>query len=289
MIPSLSRLAVPTGTDRKSTKRWRFVYDEDGRNEYKNAFLDIATYALSVPHATLYSADNQRMKLQLAVLPMDVVIPRDLVPPLPPPPSRDGDDRYFYLLHRPYDSSSPYPKGVDRIVKTGGVGANILRTSEPWITFDNKNFEPYKDVGSLFGDLMEVGNSAQKMTREYFNIEFQGGDGTLLSQRRATELHDFDALNHLKKFFNWFYLSDYALSHASDKWEDELMFRVPEAWLYEYGDRCLANKWNNIFVTRAVVPLVYRVYARWPEQDAARAMSNTDVAPLTLTVGRGGR
>ena len=282
MIPSLSRLVVSTGSDRKSTKRWRFVYDEDGRQEYKDAFLDIATYAMSVPHATLYSTDKQRVKLQLAVLPMDVVIPRDLVPPLPPPPSRDGDDRYFYLLHRPYDSSSSYPEGVDRIVKTGGVGANILRASKPWDLRNDKTFKPHRDVGSLLGDLLNVGNSAQKVTREYFNIGVQNGDGTLLSQRRATELDDFKDLEHLKKFLNWFYLSDSALSHASDKWEDELMFRVPEAWLYEYGKRCLANDWNNIFVTRAVVPLAYRVYERWPEQDAARAMSNTDVAPLTL-------
>ena len=41
--------------------------------------------------------------------------------PTPPAPSDDGNDRYFYLWHRPRDASFPQPELVNRIVESGGV------------------------------------------------------------------------------------------------------------------------------------------------------------------------
>ena len=40
----------------------------------------------------------------------------------PPAPTDGDDERYFYLWHRPYDSSQSYPSGVNRIVNSAAQG-----------------------------------------------------------------------------------------------------------------------------------------------------------------------
>jgi hypothetical protein len=287
MLPSLAKLAHAIDATRKPSKphkfeRRRIEYNPDGSDAFKSAFRDVANYAASVPHVKIYSPDKRRIALRPKVVPIDVFMPTEMEPVIPPPPTRDGDDAYAYLFHRPGDSTVPYPDGVKRIVASGGVGAHVLRPVERWELFDT-TVSPWvlnEEIGNLFSHILEAGEEAGKrhdgMSLTY-KLELVGDKDAFDAKRE--KMKNLTPEGEITKFFNWFYMSVSALSNVSDAWEDELMFRVPKAWLEANGARSLS--WSTILITRAIVPLVYRTTEPWPEQDETRSMSIPDVHAIT--------
>lgn len=290
MLPSLAKLAHAIDATRNPSKphkfeRRRIEYNPNGSDAFKSAFRDVANYAASVPHVKFYSSDKRRIALCPKVVPIDVFMPTEMEPVIPPPPTRDGDDAYVYVLHRPGDSTVPYPDGVKRIVASGGVGADVLRSIEPWELADTtvSPWVPNEEIGNLFQHMIEAGKEFIKRHHRPFithKLPYFGDAEAINAMRRAEKNNRTDA--EWQQYFNWFYMSVSALSHVSDTWEDELMFRVPKAWLEANGARSLVRgEITGVLMTRAIVPLVYRTTEPWPEQDETRSMSISDVHAIT--------
>ena len=128
----------------------------------------------------------------------------------PPAPTNEGDERYFYLWHRPRDASSPQPERVRRIVASGGI--------VPGYALDRLPNDPRGQVQAM-RPRNESGFSEniRSFLDHYMN---EATSSTLVSTGGVA----------------WFYLNQTALEHAK---EDELVFRVPLAWL----------KYNALFLS----------------------------------------
>ncbi len=177
----------------------------------------------------------------------------------PPPPLPGGTGRYFYLLHRPWDSSSPQPDGVQAIVDSGGVGANTGNT--------------HARIGTDTG----IDSAVHAIIRK--NLD------TNTSLEPLAEL--------LRSAVSWYYLGafDGPILRLASK--NELVFRVPEAWLQQNALSCVEYPATSqerlesnadtafgagIFLTTLVVPLRYRITSPGPLQhEKERAMAAKDV------------
>ena len=186
--------------------------------------------------------------------------------PPPPAPTQGGFDRYFYILHRPADSPDPYPTGVERIVQSGGVGADRSSKTTRGATDDG----------------------IDEAVKRYFQHVFN--EKTSLSIMSGG----------LKSSVSWYYL-DTTINRESIRMlasDDELVFRVPEDWLRENALSCLEWTLNDnrrsqdganlrppwAFLTSLVVPLEYRILSSSPlDDEGARALSNVDVASIIYT------
>lgn len=182
-------------------------------------------------------------------------------PALPPAPTDDHGGRYFYLWHRPNDASFPRPERVKALVQRSGlVPAECSGDPERVLSMrpaDMSGFDP--DIH----EFLKV-----RMNRKESHIDKNRGSVA------------------------WFYLNyrsgEEALKHAS---EDELIFRVPEAWLAYNALSCTelpprGTETNPMYaawglVTRLKVPLDYRITSPHPLRDEGRrAMSNKEVTDL---------
>lgn len=184
------------------------------------------------------------------------------VPPPPPAPTNEGDERYFYLWHRPRDASSPQPERVRRIVASGGI--------VPGYYLDRLPNDPRGQVQAM-RPRNESGFSEniRSFLDHYMN---EATSLTLVSTGGVA----------------WFYLNQTALEHAK---EDELVFRVPLAWLKYNALFCVeqpprSNETNpgwapSRFVMDLKMPLAYRITSTAPlRNEETRAMSNHEVGQL---------
>lgn len=181
--------------------------------------------------------------------------------PLPPAPSDDGNDRYFYLWHRPGDASFAQPELVNRIVESGGV--------VPYSARDDPKSVPQMrplDADSFDDDIVEFLMHDMDMRRRFTH----GNVGSLA----------------------WFYMNrrseGTALEYAKS-WE--LVFRVPREWLVHNALSCSEQPprddhsppgyAGSRFVTALRVPLEYRITSPAPlRNEASRAMSIQEVTYL---------
>ena len=180
-------------------------------------------------------------------------------PPLPPAPTDNGGGRYFYLWHRPADAFMPAPEGVKFIVQTGGVVP------------DKCKLHPERVLSMRPADMLGFDPVMRKFLKERMNTEMS---------------YIFDEFRHSVA---WYYLNfreeEEAWNHAS---EDELIFRVPEAWLRYNALSCM--EWPATtspeyiawaLVTRLKVPLDYRITSpRQLRDESSRAMTNEEVTNL---------
>ena len=190
------------------------------------------------------------------------------VPPAPPAPTKEGEGRYFYLWHRPNDLSSAYPEGVHRIVASGGIVPGYAR--------GRHQVDPRGQVQEM-RPRSESGFSEN--IRDFLN-------------------HNMNIQTYLTPGSTgcvaWFYLNGRALEHAK---EDELVFRVPRAWL-EYNALFCAeqpprnNKDRPNFMPWGVVmdlklPLAYRITSAIPlSNEETRVMSNYEVGQMLYDAHR---
>ena len=178
---------------------------------------------------------------------------------LPPAPTRDGDERYFYILHRPGDSSTPQPEMVRDFVSSGGVGATRR--------YKYARDDDEKGIAGFVIDYIEY--SLQRS----FRLQSANEKGSM----------------------SWYYLDT---QHRTDilqlASEDELVFRVPEAWLKQNALSCLewlAKGKKTIdddyallpwaFLTTLIVPLSYRITDSSPlDNEEARRIKTRDVGRI---------
>ena len=168
----------------------------------------------------------------------------DDAPPPPPPPSDDGDERYFYLLHRPSDWSSAAPEAVQRIVESGGVVPSYAVNDPRCIP------EMRPDDEASFAD------SIARFVAHQMDLRTRSTHGSVGSVA-------------------WFYINKRsgkpALEYAG---EDELVFRVPRAWLEHNALSCSETPALR-------VPLAYRITSTAPLRDEeGRAMGYEEVTNL---------
>lgn len=190
------------------------------------------------------------------------------VPPPPPAPTNEGDERYFYLWHRPRDASSPYPEGVRRIVASGGI--------VPGYALDRLPNDPRGQV-QVMRPRNESGFS--EWIRFFLDHDMNEATRSTLSSTGGVA---------------WFYLNETALEHAN---EDELVFRVPLAWLEYNALFCVEQpprsnetdpEWApQRFVTDLKMPLAYRITSTASlRNEETRAMSNHEVGQLLYETHR---
>ena len=179
----------------------------------------------------------------------------------PPAPSDNGNDRYFYLWHRPRDASFPQPELVNRIVESGGVVPEYAK---------------------------ENPKSVPQMRPPDANSFADGIDAFLK--------HDMDMRTRLTHgsvgSLAWFYINrrseGTALEYAEPR---ELVFRVPREWLVHNALSCSEQPPRDDhsppdyvggrFVTALRVPLEYRILSTAPlRNEASRAMSLQEVTYL---------
>lgn len=181
--------------------------------------------------------------------------------PLPPVPTDNRGGRYFYLWHRPNDASFPRPERVKELVQRGGL-----------VPFDCVA-HPERVLSMRPADMSGLDPDIHEFLKARMNVQ---------------ESH----VDEKRSGVAWFYLNyrsgEEALKYAS---EDELIFRVPEAWLAYNALSCTelsprSTEVNPIYaawglVTRLKVPLDYRITSPHPLRDeGGRAMSNKEVTDL---------
>ena len=204
-------------------------------------------------------------------------VEREMVPLLAlrlEPPATDTSWRYFYVLHRPSDWSSPSPDGTRKIIESGGVTpGGLLKTKED-IEIEKQIYkmrgQPYPSKFRKDG----MHRSVVSFLKSSFHPQ-KGADSTTY-----------------KSMLAWYYLNNYqgsnVLSFAN---ENELVFRVPESWLIENALSCLehvpmmSDTKNTIapfaFLTALVVPLEHRIVDPTPlTGENTRVMSTLEVRNL---------
>lgn len=190
------------------------------------------------------------------------------VPPPPPAPTNEGDGRYFYLWHRPGDASSANPKGVRRIVASGGI--------VPGYALHRLPNDPRGQVQAM-RPRDESGFS--ESIRDFLDHDMNEATRLTLASTGGVA---------------WFYLNQGALAHAN---EDELVFRVPLAWLEYNALFCVEQpprsnetrpEWAPPrFVMDLRMPLAYRITSTAPlRNEETRAMSNHEVGQLLYDAHR---
>jgi hypothetical protein len=201
---------------------------------------------------------------------LDASVQATVRPSLPP-----NTSRYFYIMHRVADQSDPQPRGAQRVVDSGGVRPRSMKTEQQ----------------------MEE----ERAMYEYLGIPHPGyyrDDGMRLSivsffEELFSPNKGVDS-SSFKGKVAWYYLDVYdrrpILSFAH---KDELVFRVPEAWLLENVASCLEYMpkmtdenhetafWPFAFLTALVVPLNFRITDPTPlVNEERRRMSRADVRDL---------
>ena len=185
------------------------------------------------------------------------------IEPLPSAPTNDNNGRYFYLFHRPGDGHKN-PAAVRRIVASGGLlpGDDV-----------------HKDADSPEGKArkMRPGNwpgfspRIKRFLDHYMNLKRRWRLAGLATGEVA-----------------WFYLNEregkHVLQFAS---EDELVFRVPFAWLEYNALFCIeqpprSSKDRGYIAPRLVMdmrmPLEYRITTSAPlNNEESRVMDNDEV------------
>ena len=180
-----------------------------------------------------------------------------------------GDDRYFYILHRPSDSYRPRPEKVREIVKSGGVSV-LSRYDERRV----------------------------KYTRDASDNGVSAGVSSVLSAMLSVDRLSVSNYAAFASEVNWFYLNSSnhgmrrnILEMASD---EELIFRVPEKWLLLNALSCVEHPaastqykqragimvpWG--FLTDLTVPLEYRLTSPTPlPKEQRRQIDSTEVGNL---------
>ena len=195
----------------------------------------------------------------------------------PAKPSTDGNDRYFYILHRPGDSPVPRPEAANRIIKSGGVKNGGFR--------DEKELRLMQEIRKKQGlpwEGLYREDGIHRNLAEFLEMTFDPDRG---ADRGS-----------MKSLVAWYYLNTYnrepILALAS---EDELVFRVPLAWLErnvlactEYSPHVDTSSSTSFlpfaFVTPLVVPLEYRITDPQPlENEAERALSREEITDFVYT------
>ena len=193
----------------------------------------------------------------------------------PPAPTDDGESRYFYIMHRIADAPNPYPDGAQRVVKSGGVKPGGHKFTEEEVDARDKVLEMMgkPPVNNFREDGMDL--------RIVSFLE------QLFDPKKGADTKRFKGL------VAWYYLNNFnrnsILSFASD---DELVFRVPEAWLQKHVTSCLeamprmvgdrSSKFLPfVFLTTEVVPLEYRITSVTPlDNENTRKMETVEVRDL---------
>jgi len=236
------------------------------------ARLDASVQATVRPSLARRDDAHAREKAPLKVMhpPRRETGARDEAPLLPP-----NTSRYFYIMHRVADQPFPYPRGARRVLDSGGVRPRFMITEQQ----------------------MEE----KRAMHEYLGIpppRYYRDDGMRLSivsffEELFSPNKGVDS-SSFKGKVAWYYLDMYdrrpILSFAH---EDELVFRVPEAWLLENVASCLEYMPKMIdenhkiafgpfaFLTALVVPLKFRITDPTPlVNEERRRMSQVDVRDL---------
>ena len=130
VIPPLCNLSLQRCGEDKATPPTLIEYNQKGNKEYKDGYVSVVRYVMSVPHQlekeNNYTNDETTW---CAVIPDAIGIklfaPETVVEPHRPPPAvtRDGDETYTYLLHRPGTGGrSPTEKELSAFAVSGGRG-----------------------------------------------------------------------------------------------------------------------------------------------------------------------
>lgn len=200
---------------------------------------------------------------------------------LPPAPTVDGKERYFYLMHRPGDSSFPRPAKVAEILADGGVkpGGKRPKIDEHDQALYERRYE------ELFN----------KKYPKYEQFNKFGMDKNIVRflELRLGPDQKSDS-RELKDLVSWYYLGNYNRSNILDfASADELVFRVPVKWLMQHAVSSVENPtftYEDVsfdrfktwaLLTTQTVPLEYRVVNTRPlTNEETRVLSNTDVGKL---------
>lgn len=228
----------------------------------------------------MYKRNHQTMSLpdlsKLGTLPPQQPGAQGAPGGIPAKPTEAGNDRFFYLLHRPSDGG-PRPAKAAEIVESGGV--------KPWSRI--KEIDP--EILKAFYEMREQ-RTGKPVPSDDGKFNEYGMDTSVVSF--MMEALDLNAGAHSAKQKGrvaWYYLNVYdkkpILALAS---ESELVFRVPFAWLEKHAVSCVENPvrddgrycnyapWS--FLTTEVVPLTYRIVSSSPVQrEDERVVSNFDI------------
>ena len=197
------------------------------------------------------------------------------LPSPPPAPTDTSGDEYFYLMHRPHDWDVPTPDKVREIIDSGGVVPGNKRHFYLHTQF----FEDVPQMAPPYSGEGVPENGASAFLHESLNNK----DNFQLGKAR-------------KGYVAWYYLNTRrqhnVLELAS---EEELVFRVPIAWLQYNALWCVENPPRaaddppTAFLPQALltalrVPLAYRITSpvRLKDEDT-RLMSNNDVFELVYS------
>lgn len=195
---------------------------------------------------------------------------------------KDGESRYFYIMHRMGDSPSKYAEGARQIVKSGGVRPG---GPPPRSTISHEDWEAYFKYRREYLGKEDVSPKSEDGKKAIHPSIVSFLEGSSKPNRGA------DA-PELKGLVAWYYLDGARgasiLSYAS---KDELVFRVSEEWLRENALACLESPATmldrptdalpSFFLTALVVPLEFRITdPDPPPDDAKRRMTKAEVRDI---------
>lgn len=201
--------------------------------------------------------------------------PKDTVPP--PPPAKDGNDRYFYIGHYASRGSSAIEKDMfNSYIKHGGGPVTY-----EWR--DEYGFQTEEDKEKRIHQPGIDGNVVQFMKR-------------FIKQQQGLRLDK--GMNGLVTW--WWLNTRMGVDVLKDAGEYQFIYRVPEKWLQDFATKCLEYvfltsekaieqsmvdyKYHYVpwaFLTAIPVPLEYRLLTSDPlDNEVDRRMSNLEVADI---------
>ena len=135
------------------------------------------------------------------------------------PTDSDEEERYFYIMHRVRDISSPFPQGTEEVVKWGGVAPGGVAPLSHLSMAEIETLKKYLE--------------GRKWTAPYENgIHVNIAKFLKLSNDHEQGVYSQEH----RSLVAWYYLNEFnrkpILSFAND---EELVFRVPVSWLKEHG------------------------------------------------------
>lgn len=268
--PPLCNLTLNGCGEDKATPPELIVYDPDGNDEYRAGYASVVRYVMSVPHQLEEMYSTKDGKTWYGIIPDAIGIklfaPKSIVEPHrpPPPATRDGDEPYAYLLHRPETGErSPTKDELRAFTVSGGVGANFLRVDQTWDVIGNLQLR------ELRNQLMRSQTKPEVKGWAGTAIPGSGISNTIPAYEEMDRTRDARALlMDLRRSVSWFYIyHPEALKQRDIDPAKELVFRVPMAWFRQAGRAARAHTYGEaVFVTRDVVPLAYRFDELWNDE-----------------------
>jgi hypothetical protein len=212
-----------------------------------------------------------------------------------------SNGRYFYLLHRPADSSEARPEAAARIMQSGGVGADRYASAVLHQEVFEKLYRNNKSkLEQLEEPLQGIVRAAldNPATVKHERAKGEEGLDPNIKQYLQHFLNDESRLtiqtSEQKRLVSWWYLnSRHGVDVLTLASPDELVFRVPELWLLQNALSCMEllprkggdlYSWPWAFLTPLVIPGEFRIVSPIPLPDESHsAMTGEQVGDVVYS------